>query len=140
MQRAIAAVVLVVTGPLYSSLAALVRLTSRGPAFHRATRIRPGGTFTLYKLRTMRAGSRDEWARRDGRMATRASRRLGRFLRRTKLDESPQLWNVVRGDMALVGPRPRGSALRRPDRSASRPRLRRLGPASPAWTALRLSP
>jgi lipopolysaccharide/colanic/teichoic acid biosynthesis glycosyltransferase len=105
IQRALALVVLVLLGPLILALAVAVRLTSRGPALHRATRVRPGGTFTLYKLRSMRAGADAAGpgitARGDARVT-----RLGNVLRRTKLDELPQLWNVVRGDMALVGPRP----------------------------------
>jgi lipopolysaccharide/colanic/teichoic acid biosynthesis glycosyltransferase len=105
MQRVIAVVTLVVLGPLILALAVAVRLTSRGPAFHRATRVRPGGTFTLLKLRTMDVGAAEAGpgitAAGDRRVT-----RLGRLLRRTKLDELPQLWNVVRGDMALVGPRP----------------------------------
>jgi lipopolysaccharide/colanic/teichoic acid biosynthesis glycosyltransferase len=105
MQRVIAVVTLVVLGPLILALAVAVRLTSRGPAFHRATRVRPGGTFTLLKLRTMDVGAA---AAGPGITAAgdRRVTRLGRLLRRTKLDELPQLWNVVRGDMALVGPRP----------------------------------
>jgi lipopolysaccharide/colanic/teichoic acid biosynthesis glycosyltransferase len=105
MQRAIALVGLIILGPLILALAAAVRLTSPGPAFHRATRVRPGGTFTLYKLRSMRADAATSGpgvtAGGDDRVT-----RLGRWLRRTKLDELPQLWNVVKGDMALVGPRP----------------------------------
>jgi lipopolysaccharide/colanic/teichoic acid biosynthesis glycosyltransferase len=105
MQRVIALVAVVVLGPLILALAVAVRLTSRGPAFHRATRVRPGGTFTLLKLRTMDVGAAEAGpgitAAGDRRVT-----RLGRLLRRTKLDELPQLWNVVRGDMALVGPRP----------------------------------
>jgi lipopolysaccharide/colanic/teichoic acid biosynthesis glycosyltransferase len=105
IQRAVALVGLIALGPLILGLGAAVRLSSRGPAFHRATRVRPGGTFTLYKLRTMRAnaaaGGPAITAAGDERIT-----RLGRALRRTKLDELPQLWNVVRGDMALVGPRP----------------------------------
>jgi lipopolysaccharide/colanic/teichoic acid biosynthesis glycosyltransferase len=105
IQRALALVGLVVLGPLILALGLAVRLTSRGPALHRATRIRPGGTFTLYKLRSMRA---DAAATGPGVTAGGDPRvtSLGRLLRRTKLDELPQLWNVVRGDMALVGPRP----------------------------------
>jgi lipopolysaccharide/colanic/teichoic acid biosynthesis glycosyltransferase len=105
IQRAIALVGLIILGPLILALGLGVRMTSRGPAFHRATRVRPGGTFTLYKLRTMRVGAPSFG---PGVTATGDPRvtRLGRRLRRTKLDELPQLWNVVRGDMALVGPRP----------------------------------
>ncbi len=105
IQRALAFVGLVILSPLILALAVAVRLSSRGPAFHRATRVRPGGTFTLFKLRTMRVndagGGSGITAAGDPRVT-----RLGRALRRTKLDELPQLWNVVRGDMALVGPRP----------------------------------
>jgi lipopolysaccharide/colanic/teichoic acid biosynthesis glycosyltransferase len=104
-QRILALVGLVVLGPLILALGLAVRLTSPGPAFHRATRVRPGGSFQLLKVRTMR-----EDAAATGLGVTAAGdprvTRLGRTLRRTKLDELPQLWNVVRGDMALVGPRP----------------------------------
>ena len=105
IQRLLAAVGLVVLGPLILALGLAARLTSPGPAFHRAVRVRPGGTFTLYKIRTMRADASTSGpgitAGGDPRVT-----RFGRLLRRTKLDELPQLWNVVRGDMLLVGPRP----------------------------------
>lgn len=104
IQRAVALVGLIILGPVVLVLAVAVRLTSPGAAFHKATRVRPGGTFTLYKLRTMRAGAEAGLgitAAGDVRVTP-----LGRLLRRSKLDELPQLWNVVRGDMALVGPRP----------------------------------
>lgn len=105
LQRLAAVLGLVILGPLILALGLAVRLTSSGPAFHRATRVRPGGTFTLYKLRSMRV---DAPASGPGVTMTGDVRvtRLGRLLRRTKLDELPQLWNVVHGDMALVGPRP----------------------------------
>jgi len=103
--RGIAVVGLVLAGPLILALASAVRLTSPGPAFHRAQRVGPHGIFTLHKLRTMRVG-----AAASGPGITAAGdvriTRLGRLLRRTKLDELPQLWDVVRGEMALVGPRP----------------------------------
>lgn len=105
IQRAIALVLFLLLGPLIVVLAIAVRLTSRGPAFHRATRVRPGGTFTLYKLRSMRVGADTAGPGITSRGDPRVTR-IGRILRRTKLDELPQLWNVVRGDMALVGPRP----------------------------------
>jgi lipopolysaccharide/colanic/teichoic acid biosynthesis glycosyltransferase len=104
-QRIVAGALLVVLTPVLIVLAAVVRATSRGPILHRAIRVRPGGVFTIYKLRTMRAASAG-----DGPAITAAGDHrvtpLGRWLRRTKLDELPQLWNVVRGDMLLVGPRP----------------------------------
>jgi lipopolysaccharide/colanic/teichoic acid biosynthesis glycosyltransferase len=98
---------LVVTGPVLLLAALAIKLTSRGPVFYSQTRLGRGGRpYTIYKLRTMyhncerQSGAR--WATaRDPRITP-----VGRFLRRTHIDELPQLWNVLRGDMALVGPRP----------------------------------
>ena len=102
----VAGTLLVVLAPLLTVLAVLVRATSSGPALFRQTRIgRNCQPFVLLKLRTMRAD-----APRTGAPITsgadRRITRLGVWLRRTKLDELPQLWNVLRGDMSLVGPRP----------------------------------
>lgn len=105
IQRAMALLALILLSPLIALLALAVRLTSRGPAFHGATRVRPGGTFTLYKLRSMTSDAEAQGAGVTAQGDFRVTQ-LGRSLRRTKLDELPQLWNVVRGDMALVGPRP----------------------------------
>jgi lipopolysaccharide/colanic/teichoic acid biosynthesis glycosyltransferase len=103
VQRLIAVVALVVLMPLLGALAIAVRTKSGSPILHRAVRVRPGGTFTLYKFRTMDANQSGPGVTSadDPRITT-----LGRFLRRTKLDELPQLWNVVKGEMLLVGPRP----------------------------------
>jgi FlaA1/EpsC-like NDP-sugar epimerase/lipopolysaccharide/colanic/teichoic acid biosynthesis glycosyltransferase len=91
---------------LIALLAALVKAGSRGPAFFGQERVGRGGRlFRLWKLRTMVADAEARGPRLTGRADPRVTK-LGRFLRRTKLDELPQLWNVLRGDMSLVGPRP----------------------------------
>jgi len=104
VEAAVAGVGLVVASPIIMIAGLVVRSTSAGPAFFRQERVGRGGRpFTLYKLRTMGVshGGPQVTARGDARVT-----RFGRFLRRSKLDELPQLWNVVRGDMSLVGPRP----------------------------------
>jgi lipopolysaccharide/colanic/teichoic acid biosynthesis glycosyltransferase len=99
-------ILLVLTTPLLLVVALLVKLTSRGPAFYKQTRVgKNGQTFTLYKVRTMRDDSERhgaQWSRPGDTRIT----GLGRILRTTHLDELPQLWNVLRGDMSLIGPRP----------------------------------
>lgn len=104
IEAAVASLGLLLLSPLLLAAGAVTALTSRGPMLFRQPRVgRFGREFLLYKLRTMRVtrGGLELTARDDPRIT-----RWGSFLRRTKLDELPQLWNVLRGDMALVGPRP----------------------------------
>src|SRR3954468_14427190 len=107
VDAALAAVLLVPAAPLILAAMALVKLTSRGPAIYTQVRAGLGGKpFTIYKIRTM---ARDCEARTGPVWSTGRDRRItpvGRFLRRSHLDELPQLWNVAMGDMSLVGPRP----------------------------------
>jgi Undecaprenyl-phosphate galactose phosphotransferase WbaP len=116
-----ASLLLVLLLPLFVIIYALIRLSSSGPAFYGQTRIgREGSTFRLWKFRSMLVNAdevlrfhldrepalRSEWERdRKLRNDPRITM-IGRFIRKTSLDELPQLWNVVRGDMSLVGPRP----------------------------------
>ncbi len=106
LDLAVASTALILTLPLWPLLALLIRLDSRGPALFRQTRVRRHGElFTIYKFRTMCLDAEKDgaqWAAVDDPRVT----RLGRLLRLTRLDELPQLWNVVKGDMSLVGPRP----------------------------------
>ena len=98
---------LIATSPLILFGALLVKLTSRGPAFYTQTRLgRHGKLFTIYKLRTMshncEKASGVRWSTKGDPRVT----GVGRFLRATKIDELPQFWNVIMGDMSLIGPRP----------------------------------
>jgi exopolysaccharide biosynthesis polyprenyl glycosylphosphotransferase len=91
--------------PLLLLIALVVRLDSPGPIFFRQARSgRDGRTFVMYKFRSMRTDAEDlgTWTRQQDPRRT----RVGRFLRAWNLDELPQLWNVLRGEMSLVGPRP----------------------------------
>lgn len=93
--------------PVLIGLALAVRLTSPGPAiFHQRREGQGGRIFTAYKLRTVYLHHEDPTGLRQATPDDIRVTRLGRFLRRSGLDELPQLFNVLRGDMSLVGPRP----------------------------------
>lgn len=98
---------LLATSPVMGMVALAIRTTSSGPILYSQARLTEGGrTFTMWKFRSMRV---DAEARSGAKLATRADDRVtsvGRFLRRTRLDELPQLFNVLVGDMSLIGPRP----------------------------------
>jgi lipopolysaccharide/colanic/teichoic acid biosynthesis glycosyltransferase len=98
---------LVVASPLLALSALAIKLEDRGPVLYRQARVgKDGKDFELLKLRTMVVGAEKLGAgyavnRGDARIT-----RVGRILRRLSLDELPQLWNILRGDMAVIGPRP----------------------------------
>ena len=104
---ATAAALLLLTAPVLALAALAVKLGSKGPVIYRQARVgKDGIDFELLKLRTMVVGAENQGAgpavnRGDPRIT-----RAGRILRRLSLDELPQLWNVLRGDMSLIGPRP----------------------------------
>jgi lipopolysaccharide/colanic/teichoic acid biosynthesis glycosyltransferase len=103
----VALILLVLAAPVMVALAILVKLTSDGPIGYSQYRLgRFGKPFQLYKFRTMshrcEAGTGPVWAVANDPRVT----RVGRWLRDTHLDEIPQLWNVLRGQMSLIGPRP----------------------------------
>ncbi|MBV6632341.1 MAG: sugar transferase [Alphaproteobacteria bacterium] len=112
-QRGLALMTIIISSPVFLMLFIAVKLTSRGPFLYRQTRYGAGGLpFETLKVRTMTVGADKDQSRAIYVAAGDPEiTRIGRLLRDLKLDELPQLWNVVRGDMALVGPRPIAPAL-----------------------------
>jgi sugar transferase (PEP-CTERM system associated) len=102
----VAAIGLLLFLPFFPFVALAVKLSSKGPLFFRQPRVGMGGrVFDVVKFRTMYTDAESDgakWATKDDPRVT----PVGRFLRKTRIDEIPQLWNVLRGDMGLVGPRP----------------------------------
>jgi lipopolysaccharide/colanic/teichoic acid biosynthesis glycosyltransferase len=102
----VAATALVLASPFLIGAALAIRLEDGGPVFYRQRRVgRCGRYFTLYKLRTMRLDMCGDGLKPAGGHDPRITR-TGRFLRKSSIDELPQLFNVLGGDMAIVGPRP----------------------------------
>ena len=97
---------LIVSFPVSLLVAILIKLESEGPVFFRQTRVgRDGKVFTLVKFRSMRSDAEKDgakWARPDDDRVT----KIGRIIRKLRIDEIPQMWNVLKGDMNFVGPRP----------------------------------
>lgn len=157
---AVAAVSLTLLAPLFLVIAVAVKLDSPGPVFYRQIRVgvdrrnrgdadeaddadrrtgNLGGVpFVMYKFRTMRVDAEEQsgptWASPDDDRTT----RVGRFLRKHRLDELPQLWNVLRGDMAIAGPRPERplffQSLR--DRIPRYPRRQTVPPGITGWAQI----
>ena len=133
---ALAGIGLVLAGPILAAAALAVKLEDGGPILFRQTRVgKDGEDFELLKLRTMVVGAERQGAgfavdRGDSRIT-----RAGRILRRTSVDELPQLWNVVRGDMSVIGPRP---TLRyQVERYTERQRRRlAVGPGLTGWAQI----
>ena len=102
----VASALLVLAAPLMAVLVVLIRLDSRGPAFYRQDRVGQNGReYALWKFRSMRLDAEKNgavWASANDDRVT----RIGRFIRKTRMDEIPQVLNVLRGDMSFVGPRP----------------------------------
>ncbi|MCA1682828.1 MAG: sugar transferase [Actinobacteria bacterium] len=107
----LASVALVVLSPLLIIASVAIRLTSMGPVFYRGLRVGKGGhLFTMVKFRTLKEDAETRLGPYLGlelsRLTVGEVTTVGRWLRRTHIDEAPQLWNVLKGEMSLVGPRP----------------------------------
>lgn len=107
----ISATILILLSPLLALTAAAIALTSGRPVLYRGARVgRAGALFRMYKFRTLKPDAEDRLGPYLGEELSRRTEeevtRVGRLLRKVHLDEVPQLWNVLRGEMAVVGPRP----------------------------------
>ena len=111
LDRVLAAALLLLTAPLMALCALAVRLSGSRAVLYRGARVGQGGAiFTMVKFRTLKPEAETRIGPFYGEELTRLTAgeqtRVGRFLRASKLDELPQLWNVLRGEMSIVGPRP----------------------------------
>ena len=110
----VAAVALVVLSPALALVALIIRLDSRGPALYKQTRIAQGGApFMIYKFRTMHADAAKVGSRQDAMTRDKDPRitRVGGFLRKSRIDELPQILNILKGEMSWIGPRPEAAPL-----------------------------
>lgn len=102
----VSVILLVLFAPFYLLIALLIKLDSFGPVHYKALRVgKNGRLFKLFKFRTMKVNSSNSGPAITQKSDPRITR-VGKVLREIKVDEIPQLWNVIRGDMSLVGPRP----------------------------------
>ena len=107
LDSALAGLVLAAASPVLALAAVAVKLQDGGPVLYRQTRVgKDGEDFELLKLRTMVVGAETQGAGYAVSEGDSRITRVGRLLRRASVDELPQLWNVVRGEMSLIGPRP----------------------------------
>lgn len=107
LDRTLAAVGLLWFSPLFAGIAIAIKLTSRGPVFFRQNRLGFNNLpFSVYKFRTMRVATTEDQTLKQARRKDSRVTEVGAFLRRWSLDELPQILNVLKGDMSLVGPRP----------------------------------
>ena len=112
-----AALGLLVLAPLFIVAAAAIKLDSRGPVLFRQIRVGRGNEmFSIYKFRSMRVGASDGYGHQSTLRGDDRLTRLGRFIRRTSIDELPQLFNVLLGNMSIVGPRPHALGSRAADK------------------------
>ncbi len=139
LDRSGAAALLFLFAPLLAAVALLIGLDSPGPVIFPQRRTGWGGrSFTIYKFRTMKHAPGEESARRQTARRDARLTRVGGFLRSASLDELPQLWNVLRGDMSLVGPRPHADSLHVGERAglamvAEYARRQRVKPGMTGW-------
>jgi lipopolysaccharide/colanic/teichoic acid biosynthesis glycosyltransferase len=139
MDYTMASLALVAALPLLALIAAVVRTDSAGPVFFRQPREGFGGTqIRVFKFRTMYVADCDQFGTQQSSANDPRVTRVGRFLRKTSLDELPQLFNVLRGEMSLVGPRPhpldmRTNNLRNIDIVSEYAARRRIRPGITGW-------
>src|SRR5512146_349727 len=103
----LSAVGLILSSPLWAAIAVATKLEDGGPVFYRQIRVgKNNREFVSYKFRSMVADSDKKWGAVPATEKDPRITRVGRLMRSTAMDELPQLWNILRGDMSFVGPRP----------------------------------